>query len=60
MRYRLRTLLIVTAFAPAIVWAATLGLAALIEWAGPYAYKAASEQGTSMPPAALAAKRPAP
>ena len=57
MRFRLRTLMIVTAFAPAIVWAATLGLAALIELAGPRAYKA-YQQGTSRPPAIKAAKRP--
>jgi hypothetical protein len=57
MRYRLRTLLIVTAFAPAIVWAATLALALLIESAGPRAYKA-SQQGTSRSPAIKAAKRP--
>jgi len=56
MQFRLRTLLIVTAFAPAIVWAATLGLAALIESAGPRAYKA-YQQGTSRPSTIKAAKR---
>jgi len=39
MRYRLRTLLIVVAIAPAIVWATTLWLAALIEWAWPQEYR---------------------
>jgi hypothetical protein len=38
MRYRLRTLLIAVAIVPAIVWATTLWLATLIEWAGPKTY----------------------
>jgi len=39
LRYKLRTLLIVLAIAPAVVWAATLWLALLIENAESARYK---------------------
>jgi hypothetical protein len=59
MRFRLRTLLIVAGFGPAIVWAMTAWLAAYLEWVGPHDYKAA-KQDSSRPSAVKPAKLLAP
>jgi hypothetical protein len=60
MRYSLRTLLIVLALAPAIVWAITVGLATYLEWTVSE-YKPATEVGKDAPLRAVKGpKRPAP
>jgi len=56
MRFRLRTLLIVVAVAPAITWVTTAGLAELLERSGSHAYKPASEPQSAKPAAAKTAK----
>lgn len=59
MRFRLRTLIMVTALAPAMVWALTIGLANFLERGGPPAYKAATAQRLTRPKAISPTKQPA-
>jgi len=56
MRYRLRTLVIVVAIAPAIIWATTLWLAAVMESAGSRKYKTSGRGAYSPDEAAKDAK----
>ena len=48
-RYKLRTLLIVLAIGPAIIWAITVGIANYLELRGPPEYKAARESDSQVP-----------